>query len=153
MIPDLRRFTTPDLLLRFLNPSPITPEFRGSGHTISQVPWFLISELRRFKIPDLHRFDHPATVSRFTRNSQIQLLFSHIIWKLISWDPADPTLRGWQGFTEFPNKENLYLYSLNKENFNCQSYSKYFYISWFRIFHLHIQYFAYILWKDLARNK
>jgi hypothetical protein len=39
---------------------------------------FKIPDLRRFMTPDVHRFDHPATDSKFTRNSQIQLLFSHI---------------------------------------------------------------------------
>jgi hypothetical protein len=50
MVPDLRRFMTPYLLLRFPNPSPITPEFRGSGHTISQVPWFQSFAGSRFQI-------------------------------------------------------------------------------------------------------
>jgi hypothetical protein len=64
---------------------------------------FKIPDLRRFMTPDVHRFDHPATDSKFTRNSQIQLLFSHITWKLISWNPVNPTFRGCKIFPEFPN--------------------------------------------------
>jgi hypothetical protein len=84
-------------------PESFTHNSRISGVWTHNFASSLIPELCGFKIPDLRRFDHPATVSRFTRNSQIQLLFSHIIWKLISWNPANPTLRGCKVFPEFPN--------------------------------------------------
>jgi hypothetical protein len=94
-IPDLHRFKIPDLR-RFM-----TPDLRR--FMIPNLRRFTIPDLRRFMTPYIHRFDHPATDSRFTRNSQIQLLFSHIIWKLISWNPANPTFRGCKVFPEFPN--------------------------------------------------
>jgi hypothetical protein len=87
MIPELHRFMTPELHM-FMT---------------SYLHRFTTWRLCRFMIPDLHRFNHPETDSRFTRRSQIRLSFSHITWKLISWNSTNPTFRGCEVFPEFPN--------------------------------------------------
>jgi hypothetical protein len=40
--------------LRFLNPSPITPEFQGSGHTILQVPGSRASQVQDSRSSQFH---------------------------------------------------------------------------------------------------
>jgi hypothetical protein len=103
MIPDLHRLTT-SRLRRFMIPD-------LHGLTTSRLRRFEIpnlhrlatSSLRRFVIPYLRRFNHSETDSIFTRRSLIQMSFSDITWKLISWTSANPTFWGWKVFPEFPN--------------------------------------------------
>jgi hypothetical protein len=75
MIPDIRRFTTPNLHRFAIS--------RIHRFIIPDLHRFTISRLHRFMIPDLHRFNHPEMDNKFTRRSQILLSFSHITRKLI----------------------------------------------------------------------
>jgi hypothetical protein len=79
MVPDLRMFMIPDL--------------RSSWFQIFAGSWFLI--FTYFNLPEID--------CRFTRRSQIWLIFSHITQKLISWTSTKPTFRGCNVSPKFPN--------------------------------------------------
>jgi hypothetical protein len=112
-----------DLRISYSWRTPLIVISESGLQPIPELRRFQLPEFCRFLVPGLHRFNHPEIDSKFTRRSQIRLLFFAYYWK--AWkiletyqDPFMnvPLSRNWSPHLE--DDSRTYLTNFSKPDFS-----------------------------------